>query len=360
MDKFLSEQIITYLGNKRALLDFIGEGIKIAKDELGQGKISFLDIFSGSGVVSRYAKNHANFIVANDLENYSKITNLCYLETKTDELMRNLSEILNELNLGLKTLRDGFITELYAPKNDADIKRGERAFFTRENAMFLDSARVLIDEIVPENLRQFFIAPLIYKASVHANTSGVFKGFHKRDGVGHFGGRGENALKRICEKISLELPILSETNVKFEVTQKDANLLAKELGKIDVCYMDPPYNQHPYGSNYFMLNLLATYEKPQEISKISGIPRDWNRSAYNKPQLASDAFFGLCSDIKAKFLVISYNNEGFIKFDEFVRNLDKIGSIKTLEKRYNTYRGSRNLAARDTYVKEFLFVVKKH
>ena len=72
---FLKEQIITYLGNKRALLGFLEQGLNHAKSELKKDKISFLDMFSGSGIVARFAKAHSNFIIANDLENYSRLIN---------------------------------------------------------------------------------------------------------------------------------------------------------------------------------------------------------------------------------------------------------------------------------------------
>ena len=73
---FLSTQLITYIGNKRALLDFIGTALSEIKKNLGKDKISFFDVFSGSGIVSRYAKQHSDYIIANDLELYSKIAEL--------------------------------------------------------------------------------------------------------------------------------------------------------------------------------------------------------------------------------------------------------------------------------------------
>lgn len=39
--------------------------------------------------------------------------------------------------------------------------------------------------------------------------------------------------------------------------------------------------------------------------------------------------------------------------------LKKIGDVTTLEKKYPTYRASRNLNSRNTYVYEYLFLVKK-
>ena len=81
----LKEQIITYLGNKRSLLTLIESAILRIKAELGADKISFADVFSGSGVVSRLAKKHAKMIFANDLESYSRIINECYLSNITSE-----------------------------------------------------------------------------------------------------------------------------------------------------------------------------------------------------------------------------------------------------------------------------------
>ena len=33
-EQYLTEQIITYIGNKRSLLDFIGKGIKVIQKDL--------------------------------------------------------------------------------------------------------------------------------------------------------------------------------------------------------------------------------------------------------------------------------------------------------------------------------------
>ena len=65
-----------------------------------------------------------------------------------------------------------------------------------------------------------------------------------------------------------------------------------EDGSFDLAYFDPPYNQHPYGSNYFMLNLVSSYERPnvEKISRVSGIPKDWNRSVFNKKRFAKESF----------------------------------------------------------------------
>lgn len=355
--KFLKEQLITYLGNKRSLLGFIGAKIDEVKKELGKKKISFADVFSGSGVVSRLAKEHSSHIFANDLELYSKIINECYLCNKTSDLLEQIDFFYKKFDLSV--LKTGFITELYAPKNENNISKSDRVFFTIRNAKMIDTIRQGIFSI-PENLQKYFIAPLLSEASIHSNTAGVFKGFYKnKDGIGQFGGEAKNAIKRITSPIKLKKPIFSNFSGEFFVSQMDAYEFCKTMPKVDLAYLDPPYNQHPYGSNYFMLNLIAGYERPSLISKVSGIPNDWNRSVYNKKAIAAEAFFELLNIIKAKFLLISFNNEGFIAQDIFLKNLAKIGRVNLTQINYNAFRASRNLHSRNTHVLEQLYLVKK-
>ena len=40
-------------------------------------------------------------------------------------------------------------------------------------------------------------------------------------------------------------------------------------GPIDIAYLDPPYNQHPYGSNYHVLNSVALWDKPALSKQIT-------------------------------------------------------------------------------------------
>jgi adenine-specific DNA-methyltransferase len=77
--EYLTTQLISYLGNKRALLNHIEDVIIDIKNELKKEHIKFADVFSGSGVVARVAKAHSSLVLANDLERYSYIINSCYL-----------------------------------------------------------------------------------------------------------------------------------------------------------------------------------------------------------------------------------------------------------------------------------------
>ena len=200
---FLATQLITYLGNKRSLIGNIETQINAISQKTGRDKLICADLFSGSGVVARMLKSHSSKLIVNDLENYSRIINACYLTNKKDypsELCRNLrKEIINRA-AGKKI--SGIITKNYAPQDDQNIRMGERVFYTHENALLIDTYRNLIDEVVTaESLKKFFLAPLITEASVHVNTSGVCKGFYKdkNTGIGCFGSP-ENFRKNRAER----------------------------------------------------------------------------------------------------------------------------------------------------------------
>ncbi len=360
---YLTTQIITYLGNKRQLIKNIETEVELITKELGKDKVMCADLFSGSGIVARMLKKYSKTLIVNDLEEYSKLINECYLTNQKDFPKENCAEyrkIIEEKCKKYKT--PGIIAANYAPQDDDNIKRDERVFYTHENAVLIDTYRKLIDEVVKEEeLKKFFLAPLVTEASIHVNTSGVFKGFYKdkNTGIGCFGGAGKNALTRIFGKVELKEPILSSFNSRVEIYKKDAVQLSSELRKVDITYLDPPYNQHPYGSNYFMLNLIIKNKLDVDVSKVSGITQDWNRSSFNKPYSALESMEKIINMMDSKFIIVSYNSEGFITFEQMKTMLEKYGKLKTVEIFYNTFRGSRNLNSRDIHVSEYLFVLKK-
>ena len=358
---YFADDLLTYIGNKRALLPSIERGLNQIKARLGKPYLSCLDLFSGSGAVSRLMKSHASHLVSNDFEDYAQVINQCYLANRSDFDEAAYHDARTTLMDKIaQDWRRGLIAKQYAPRHDDDIQPGERVFFTRRNAEFIDTARQHIDGI-EDSLQVFFLAPLLVRASIHNNTGGVFKGFYKnRQGIGAFGGEGRHALTRIKGEIDVPEPIFSDAECDVRVTKCDALRFAADIGgSYDVVYLDPPYNQHPYGSNYFMLNLILHYKLPPSASRVSGIPTDWQRSPFNKPQKASGAFFKTLDSLDARFFLISYNSEGFIKKERFISELQSRGELSFFETRYNTYRACRNLLRRPQYVAEYLFLLEK-
>lgn len=362
---YLAEQLITYLGNKRSLLEGIGTTVVSIQQELGKDKLITFDGFSGSGVVGRYLKQFSSKVYSNDMEDYARVIAECYLSNPTPKQLAEVHRIIDDLNARAQKLTDGnpgFIRRLYSPKDESAIEAGERVFYTPENARRLDFYASEIAKLSPD-LRKYLLGPLLSKASIHVNTSGVFKGFYKdsSSGKGQYGGNARAALTRIMAPIAIPYPVFSDHTTEFQVFQGDtASVVEESNPELDYTYLDPPYNQHPYGSNYFMLNLLVNYEEPAEISSVSGIPTDWNRSSYNKKNLVLAEMKRLVEALNSKVVVISYNNEGFVSQDEFRSVLEAEGQLSVVETQYNTFRGSRNLGARSKHVTELLYVLKRY
>jgi adenine-specific DNA-methyltransferase len=362
-DAFVMQTMLTCIGNKRKLVNNIKDIVLDVCKILNKSKLNIFDGFAGSSVVSRKLSFLADNLYTNDLELYAYLMARCYLETPTTTNQQAIQTHINTMNNLAENgpYHEGVISKLYAPKDTHNIKEDERCFYTRENALIIDTLRKYIDERVPESLQVYCLVPLLNKASIHTNTAGVFKGFYKKDGVGCFGGAGENALGRIMKPIRLEMPIWNGTTFKAHCFNEDINaLIAKLPSDIDVMYLDPPYNQHPYGSNYFMLNVIAKNEEPTDISKVSGIPTDWQKSNYNSRAGAVESMRALMSQglEKSKYLLISYNNEGIITGDDWTELFAEY-TVKKYEIKYDTYKGSRNLKNRSDKVVEIMYLVSK-
>ena len=358
---YVYQTMLTCIGNKRKLVGNIRSIIDDIKKLTGKDKLNIVDGFAGSSVVSRELTYVSDNIYTNDLELYSYLMAYCYLVNPTElQKERIIKHITTMNNLAEKgPYVEGIICKLYAPKNTKNIKEGERCFYTHENALIIDTLRNYITEHVEEDIINYCLVPLLNKASIHTNTAGVFKGFYKKDNIGCFGGKGEFALSRITKPIRLDIPIWNNIKYNAYPSNKDINILVEELPcDIDVMYLDPPYNQHPYGSNYFMLNVIAKNEEPVELSKVSGIPTDWNKSNYNTRSTAIDSMKNLITNAlkKSKYLLISYNNEGIINDNDWKVLFDPY-NVKKYEIKYDTYKGSRNLKDRSDKVIEIMYLI---
>jgi adenine-specific DNA-methyltransferase len=360
---YLSEQLITYLGNKRSLIGSIEKVVQKVCQSLGKERLLTCDVFSGSGVVSRMLKKYSYEIHANDFESYAAVVSRAYLTNKYEidfKLLSNTIDKINKIVLDGKGPK-GFIRKLYSPLDDANIKFGERVFYTNENARRIDAYAQLIRE-EPEKLQDLLLGPLLSAASMHANTGGVFKGFYKNSdtGIGQFGGSGVDAISRIMSPIELRLPVLSKFDSKVSVSQTDAAILCNEMKPVDLAYLDPPYNQHPYGSNYFMLNLIVNYKEPLSISEVSGIPDDWQRSPYNKKYEAFETLKALVTKLPSRYILLSFSDDGFLNPKDLQSLFNNLGKTEVFDIEYNTYRASRNLSGRAKKITEHLFLVEKN
>jgi adenine-specific DNA-methyltransferase len=368
-DSYVFNQLIPYIGNKRKLLGLIGEAIKATG--VDPDAASFLDFFSGSGVVARFAKKAGFRVVANDWEPYSRIINGCYISRNAAPAFRNkktYEQILGELN-ALPSL-EGWITQHLCPKNDERFDTAtERMFYTRANGMRIDAMREKIRAwekagTINEKQINALLAPLLYQASYTSNTSGVFKGFHNG-----WGGQTGTALYRIKSRLMLAPAVFYDNKRKNEVFCRDATELARDVDFKGpaITYIDPPYNQHPYGANYHVLNSIALWDKP-ELPRTFGkhnkaaIRTDWRterRSKYNYKGQAPEAYEELLDAAPTGWLLTSYSTDGNIPLESLVRAACKTGATSVVTQSYKRYRVSRQRFSEKPLNVEFVLVTKK-
>jgi adenine-specific DNA-methyltransferase len=366
--EYLFNQLIPYIGNKRKLLKLIHQALQSAAQPTG----TFVDFFAGSGVVARLAKLLGYRVIANDWEPYAEAINRCYLACNQAPSFASLGgyetalELLNRL-----TPTVGWVTEHLCPRDDAhyDIQT-DRMFYMRKNGMRIDAIREAIAAWkdagdIDEHEEACLLAPLLYQACYRSNTSGVFKGFHNG-----WGGQTKTALYRIATDLQLDVPVFCDNGRQNAVFRADAQSLAEQLSaqEIDVAYLDPPYNQHPYGSNYHVLNSVALWDKPPLSKQITrgtkaAIRLDWRterRSAYNYREEASRAYQRLLNTIHARYVLTSYSTDGTIPLDEMLRDNVARGHVSVVMQGYKRYRVSSQRFSKKPMNVEFVLVVDTH
>ena len=366
---YIFTQLIPYIGNKRKLLDLIQIALQHTESP---ESATFLDMFAGSGVVSRLAKSLGYRVISNDWEPYTRAINTCYIQCNCAPpflALGGYESVIRKLNS--LAPRVDWITEHLCPQDDVhyDVTL-DRMFYMRKNGSRIDAIRHQIQEweqagAIDESEECCLIAPLLYQACYTSNTSGVFKGFHNG-----WGGRTRTALYRIAGDLELAPAVFFDNSKENPVFCKDAQVLAEELGdeEISIVYLDPPYNQHPYASNYHVLNTVALWDKPALPKHItrgtkSAIRTGWRterRSAYNHKQLASAAYGKLLGTLNARYILTSYSTDGMIPLRTILQANGERGRVRLEMRGYKRYRVSSQRFSLKPMNVEFVIVLDTH
>lgn len=367
---FVFNQLIPYIGNKRKLLDLIQRALAYTGE--GKGKV-FVDLFAGSGVVARLAKTLGYRVIANDWEPYTRSINTSYIGCNRRPIFKNLGDYEKAITtLNMLPPRVDWVTEHLCPRDDrhCDVKK-DRMFYMRKNGMRIDAIRHHIwkwreEGVINSSEECCLLAPLIYQACYRSNTSGVFKGFHNG-----WGGQTSTALYRIATDLELTPAVFYDNGQDNEVLCQDAQKVAEELKsqELDLVYLDPPYNQHPYGSNYHVLNSVTLWDKPSIPKQITGhgdksaIRTDWRterRSAYNYKDEATNAYRRLVNTINAHYMLTSYSTDGMIPLRDILKANAERGHVHVEMKGYKRYRVSSQRFSRKPMNVEFVMVTDSH
>lgn len=364
-----TSQIVTYLGNKRKLCPSIESTLVEIINALGLEKARIAEPFSGSGVVSRMLREYASELFINDIAPFAEMVAYCYLEPVTDEQKDEILHHIHEANLCADgaTLENTplWISKHWTCKDEYNVLPHERLYYTPQNALRIDAYRHYIETKCPQYLRTKLMGPLLYECSVHTNTNGNFSGFYRSASGRPWGGERHIDEKRITTSIYLSPPPFVEDNgTQVYISRKDATEMMREIPEVDIVYIDPPYNKHPYATYYFMLDLIATWDTTQEVPNTTrGQAPEWQRSAFNSYSKAKEAMSTLINTAKAKVILLSYNNRGIIPEDELREILEQRGRVTLVPLVHNTYNKMQGIAAKkrtkpDVKTVEHLWIIE--
>lgn len=332
------------------MLDNINDVIK----ENTKNVNTVLDVFSGSGVVATNFKKSNYAVRTNDALYFSYVLNRGTICLNKIPKFRGLGikdpiSYLNQLKIENTdfTLDDCFIYKNYSPNDDCS-----RMYFQNENAIKIDLIRLTIEEWknagrIDEDEYFYLLSALINAVPFISNITGVYGAYLKHWDV------------RTYNDLTLTAPEIVKSRKKHYAYNMDAKELAKDV-KVDLAYLDPPYNERQYLPNYHVLETIAKYDNP-ELHGVTGM-RDYSeeKSDFCQKTKAAEAFRELLSNIDAKYILVSYNNEGLLsteELSEIVRSSGVASSFQLFEYDYRRYKNK--IPNNKAGLKEQIYFVKK-
>lgn len=333
-----------YLGSKESLTDSIKSLLQ--NHNLLQGNMIFFDAFCGMGSVADYLKSIYNRIIINDSLKCSTVfskgrlyANICTFE----KLGFDPFVFFNENN----NTHHGFIYQNYS------LGGSERMYFSEENAGRIDYFRMQIEEWkeqgqITEEEYVYLLACLLESVSDVSNTAGVYGAFLK-----HWDKR---ALKPIV------FSKIDSNNGQCDIVESHNDKIENIISDIecDILYLDPPYTQNQYGTQYHLLETLILNDNPS-ISKVTGSrPTAPMRSNWSKMYHAHILFEKVVAETRASHIILSYNNDGFMSKDYIEKTLKRFGIEETYDCvtiDYKKYNNTKCQGA-DGH-QEYLFYIQK-
>lgn len=319
---------LNYLGSKKTLLTEYGP---IFEKYLTNGCV-FADLFCGTGIVSEYVQNNWQAtIIANDLQLYAYVISRARLENYSVEDIKTIEKEQKYMN---ELFADGFFTENYANK-----------YFTVNNCQKIDGCRQHLNELKDDKIRNYLLASLVCAADKVANTASVYGAFLKKIKTS-----AQNNL------ILTDLPnIISDNNRNNRYFNQDL-LTLDYKGKIDVLYLDPPYNSRQYGANYHILETICRYDNPElhGITLLPPYPKSTFCSKANN--LALSSLEKVINRFPAKIIILSYSSDGIIPYEDIIELFETKGKVTVHEIEYKKFKSQKN-DKKDSVV-EYLIVVE--
>lgn len=307
--------MIKYLGSKRTLIPVLSQ--------LGQasGAKTALDLFTGTTRVAQAFKKLGMTVTASDVASYAECFGKTWIELDGESV--NQGELADAL-AELESLpgKDGYFTQKFCV---------EARYFQPKNGERVDAIRERIETDYRDSWMYYpLLTSLILGADRVDSTTGIqmafLKGWASRSG----------------NRLELRDPELL-AGVGRSI-RGDALEIVKDLPAVDLAYLDPPYNQHRYFSNYHIWESLVRWDKPDTygIANKRLDARDSEmKSPFNSKKTMSKALAQLVDDLKCDTMVLSYNNESWLSRDDLMEIASKRGHVEILDFDFKRYVGSQ-------------------
>jgi adenine-specific DNA-methyltransferase len=306
--------VIKYLGSKRRLIPVLAGLCERAK------AASALDLFTGTTRVAQAFKAAGADVTAVDSLRTPAVLAACYVATDASLVDHDaLAAALARLD-ALEG-RPGYVTDTFCTQS---------RFFQPHNGARIDAVRDAIEkDHAGDPLYPVLLTSLLEAADRVDSTTGVQMAYVKQ------------WAPRSFRPLRLSVPALLPGPGR--AVQADAVAAAGALGEFDLAYLDPPYNQHRYESNYHIWETVVAWDAPEHYGiacKRADI-RTAERSPFNSRRTMPAALAAVVRDVRARILVLSYNDESWVSLDDLVDMCRERGHVEVLGFESARYVGAR-------------------
>lgn len=278
--------MIKYLGSKRALVGVLGSLASAS------GATTAVDLFTGTTRVAQEFKRRGLATTAVDTASYAEVFARCFIATDADAV--DPAEVADALaRLAALPARRGYVTEVFC----------ERArYFHPENGMRIDAIRDGIDDLYGDHpLRPVLLTSLLLAADAVDSTVGLQMAYLKQ------------WAPRALKPLTLTVPTLLAG--PGTAVRADAAAWVGGMRPVGFAYLDPPYNQHRYFTNYHVWETLVRWDAPAHYGiacKRVDARDPGTRSAFNSRRTMPAALAATVRDVRADVVATSISAEGFV------------------------------------------------
>src|SRR3989344_4322893 len=364
----MDTQGIKYTGSKKGILPVLLKLIKPLDVK------TVLDGFSGTTRVSQALKQSGYTVYANDIADWSKVFGECYLLNKKPASY--YLPLINHLN-NLPG-KYGWFSENYGgePNGGSALQKdGTKRIWQLHNTKKLDATREEIDKIAKDEIEKSVLLTSLIIAMDKVDSS-----------VGHQVSYLKKWAPRAYNTMKMEVPRLIIDEKQHQVYQEDIFDLLDDI-QVDLAYYDPPYGSSNelmtpsrvrYASYYHIWKTVCLNDKPkltgaasrrEDVSDLvaASVVEQFRKNAEGR-YVVIDALKKLIEKTKAKYIVLSYNNNGRATLDaitEILRELKMRCSILEIDYRKNVMATMvwtnewLSSGHQEVKNKEFLFLIQK-